>query len=214
MSHIHMLFVGQPRTIGQGEGSWRSSINRQERWSPQYLTEGGFQWDAVADTKHHGGPHKAVCAYPLEHYAYWQQHATPGIRPGGFGENLTLSGLTEADVCIGDRYLTSGAIMEVSQPRIPCWKPARRWQVDDLTTQMQQTGYTGWYFRVIRPSSVAAGEPLMRLKRPNPGFTIAALNALNYGPEANPERAAAFAALPQLAPPWKKLLRRKVKGSP
>ena len=83
----------------------------------------GVENDAVCDLKNHGGEHKAVYAFSIEHYSYWRESLKkPDLGPGSFGENLTLSSLNEAEVCIGDQLQMGSAVLEVSQPRVPCFK--------------------------------------------------------------------------------------------
>lgn len=99
-----------------------------------------------------------MCVYPADHYPYWREALNLPVLPfGAFGENLTVEGLIEAMVCIGDIWTVGGATLQVSQPRQPCWKLARRWQVKTLALQVQQTGWTGCYFRVLGEGTLSAG---------------------------------------------------------
>ena len=133
--------------------------------------------DGQADLVHHGGVDKAVCAYPSEHWLYWRGILPPHRLTGGaFGENFTLEGLTEADVCIGDVFSVGTAVVQISQPRQPCWKLARRWQIKDLAVQVERTGFTGWYFRVLQEGTVEAKDRLRLIDRPCPEWTVAAAN--------------------------------------
>lgn len=126
-----------------------------------------LEGDGQADLVHHGGTDKAVLAYSAEHYPGWRQSMNnPSLPFGAFGENFTITGLTEADVCIGDIWQVGDeAVLEVSQPRQPCWKLARRWRIKSLALDVQQTGRTGWYFRVLTEGIVAAGMRLVLLFR-------------------------------------------------
>ncbi|WP_218280054.1 MOSC domain-containing protein [Verrucomicrobium spinosum] len=105
----------------------------------------GFSGDEQADRKHHGGVEKAVCVYPVEHYEYWHEHLPELALPhGAFGENLTTSGLLESGVSVGDVYELGEAIVQVSQPRQPCWKLARRWRVKDLSARWSARASRGF----------------------------------------------------------------------
>ena len=149
----------------QGSGEWwdkewRTGFHKEAREGPCWLGYQGFRGDEVADTRYHGGVDKAVCVYPAEHYPFW--NGVPGMAaagPGGFGENLTTEGLLEEEVCIGDIHALGEALVQVSQPRQPCWKLARRWRVKDLALQVERTGRTGFYFRVLRHGEVVGHSP-------------------------------------------------------
>lgn len=211
LAPLHSLQVGQPQTLGTPEAvnvlerPWTSAIHKRPVNHALWLDWEGLTGDAVADTKIHGGREKALLAYHLGHYAYWQKVLNVPIGPGGFGENLTVSDHHEGTVCLGDQYQLGSAHIEVSQPRQPCWKLARRWQVKDLALQVQETGYTGWYFRVLVPGEVAPGQALILQARPHPEWTIARANQLMHR-YSNASELRALAACPALTPGWQKRL--------
>ncbi|MDQ3513689.1 MAG: MOSC domain-containing protein, partial [Chloroflexota bacterium] len=139
--------------------------------------------DGQADLVNHGGADKAVCCYPAGHYADW--HRELGLDPaafpyGAFGENLTLSGVTETTVCLGDTFTVGTATVQVSQPRQPCWKLSRRWGVRDLAARVQRTKRTGWYVRVVEEGDVAAGQALTLVDRPVPDWTVERVTGVIY----------------------------------
>jgi MOSC domain-containing protein YiiM len=201
------------RLVTEGDPQQRDLLSRQ--WTtgfyklpvdgPLSLTRLGLVGDAVADTQHHGGPDKAVLCYAAAHYAFWQQRY-PQLRfgAGGLGENLTLLGADEASVCIGDRYQIGQCEVEVSQPRQPCWKIARRWGIKTLTKEVSQTGRTGWYLRVIREGQLAAGQLLELTARPHPDWTVARANDLMFGRELDRAALLALMNLPELSEAWKR----------
>lgn len=142
---------------------------------PLHLGTLGLSGDVQGDTKHHGGPDKALHHYPLDHYPAWTSEI--GRRdvlekPGAFGENLATSGLTENDVAVGDVFQLGGAIIEVSQGRQPCWKLNERFETPDMARRVQSSGRTGWYYRVLQPGLVAPGDLLVRIHRHAPQWTI------------------------------------------
>jgi MOSC domain-containing protein YiiM len=148
-----------------------------------------------------------VCVYPDEHYPFWHRTLTEVQLPhGAFGENFTTQGLQETEVCIGDRYQLGGAVVEVSQPREPCWKLARRWRVKHLTALVEQTGLTGFYFRVLQHGQVAQGDSFILLERPFPEWTLARCNQLRHHDKHNHAAALALAACPLLSAVWKDAL--------
>lgn len=198
--------VGLPRTVGD-EKPWVTGFFKQSVTEPLWLGSINLAGDAQGDLVHHGGPHKAVCVYPAAHYPFWRgQLGLPELKAGDFGENFTLGELTESDVCIGDVWTIGHARVQLSQPRQPCWKLARRWDIKDLALQVQQTSRTGWYLRVLQEGEVQAGQEMELIERPHPRWTVAAANQLMHHDRQNLRDAALLAAVPELSPSWKKTL--------
>ncbi len=147
---IISLQVGQPRTVGGRESSdpfdevWTTGFFKLPVTDPVWLGTTNLNGDGQADLKNHGGPEKAVNVYPVEHYPYWQQVLGATEFPfGSFGENFTTDGLLETEVCLGDIFEVGSALVQVSQPRQPCWKLARRWRIKDLALRVQES-WTNW----------------------------------------------------------------------
>ncbi len=216
MPHLLSIQVGLPKQLGV-EGAFNP---RQRSWSTGFFKEPieGSVWlgqtnlegDGQADLKHHGGPEKAVLAYAAKHYSYWQNTFNRSdLAYGAFGENFTIAEITEASICIGDTYKIGEAYIQVSQPRQPCWKLSRRWQIHDLALQVQKTGKTGWYFRVLKEGYVERSLPLVLLYRPFPQWTVAKANAIMHHHLDDREAAAQLAACPFLASNWQQTLSRR-----
>ncbi|HEY9898921.1 MAG TPA: MOSC domain-containing protein [Pantanalinema sp.] len=213
MTRILSLQVGMPRSVGT-EGAaepmdrqWTTGFFKEPVRGPVFLGTEGLDGDGVADRRVHGGPEKAVLAYSGLHYSVWESELDLGRLPfGAFGENFTLDAQTEAEVCIGDVYAAGEALLEVSQPRQPCWKLSRRWRIPDLSVRVQANGRTGWYFRVLREGLVRVGDVLIRIERPYPHWTVAEANAIMHHRREDLEAAAALAACPALATSWRKTL--------
>jgi MOSC domain-containing protein YiiM len=193
---------------------WRSTVD-----GPVRVETLGAEGDGVGDVDNHGGTDKALCAYVVDHLPGWSRQLGLDMAPGAFGENLSLTGLDEEEVAIGDVFRIGSTVTQVSQPRSPCATLARRWQVHDLVPQVRRSGQTGWYHRVLEPGEVQAGDAVELLERPHPAWTIARCNAVAYGlwdvEERDPELAAAAgegAALPELSAEWTGLLRRLAQG--
>ncbi|MDK2742220.1 MAG: MOSC domain-containing protein [Nitrospira sp. BO4] len=208
--------VGLPRTVGNGD----SPNPLDQVWTTGFFKEptSGFVWlgrtnlagDGQADLENHGGPEKAVNAYPIEHYLYWTEALALSDLPlGAFGENFTTEGLLENTVCIGDVFEIGDSLVQVSQPRQPCWKLARRWRVKDLAVQVQETGRTGWYFRVLREGRVQAGSTLTLIERPCPRWTVAAANRVMHDDMNNVDLARDLADCTYLSPRWRSKLTRR-----
>jgi MOSC domain-containing protein YiiM len=166
----------------------------------------GFDGDEQADLTVHGGPDKAACCYPSEHFPFWIDLTGREFGPGAFGENLTLAGVTEHDVRIGDTYaLGDGAVVQVSQPRGPCFKVAARWGIRTLPGEMAQRLIAGFYFRVLTPGTVAAGDTLELLQRGS-DITVAEVLRVTYRDRHDPPALARVMAVPQLAEQWRAAL--------
>lgn len=202
-----------------GEPSWRSGIVKSAVQGAIFLGQTNLDGDGQADLKNHGGADKAVCVYAHEHYAHWQQQFGLGDVPtGAFGENFTTVGLLESEMCIGDTLRVGaedvggeqGVIVQLSQPRQPCWKLARRWQIADLAEQVQETGYTGWYFRVLQEGVVQAGDALHLIERPYPHLTLAEANRVMHHDKEDWEAIATLMACPLLSASWRNTLRRRI----
>lgn len=172
----------------------------------------GLVGDAQGDPRLHGGLDKAVHHYPLEHYAAWRAelggHALLGA-PGAFGENLHGLGLTEASVCLGDRWRAGEALLEVTQARQPCWKLDERFGLPGMARRVQQSRRTGWYYRVLEEGCLWAGADLVLEHRPYPQWPLLRLLDLLYQPVLESADLRAACALP-LPASWQRLLQRRI----
>jgi MOSC domain-containing protein YiiM len=170
--------IGMPTRIApqDGERAWISGIFKTPVRGPIWLHTLNLEGDAQADLRVHGGPFKAVLAYSADHYPFWKERL-PGVdfEYGAFGENFTVSGLTEDTVCADDIFRIGQAELCVTQPRQPCWKLARK-LTRDIGPLVIGTGYSGWYLSVLREGYVQAGDAITLLDRPNPDWTIRRVN--------------------------------------
>lgn len=209
--------VGMPLTLGQRDAAdpmdqpWTTGFFKVPMAGPVRLGSLNLDGDGQADLQNHGGPEKAVNVYPSEHYAYWEQNlGLTNLSFGAFGENFSTQGIVESDVCIGDVFEIGEALVQVSQPRQPCWKLARRWRMKDLAIRVQDTGRTGWYFRVIREGLVQAGTTLRLLERPFPEWTVATANTVMHHQTEDREAARLLQACPLLSDRWRATLSKRV----
>ena len=125
----------------------------------------------------HGGWEKAVYAYPAEHYDYWREQLSGSLFSwGAFGENLTTAGLWEDEQCIGDLFRVGSAVLQITQPRMPCYKLELRFNRDDMTKRFLVSGRSGFYLYVIEPGNVAAGSTVEILT----GIPIGSLSVISY----------------------------------
>lgn len=192
------LNVGQPAPLAFRGGAVPSAIRKQPVSGPVRLGPLGLAGDAQADLRVHGGPDKAVCVYPTEHLAHWSERLGRRLEPAAFGENFSVAGLLEAAACLGDVYRVGRALAQVSQPRQPCYKLATRQGEPAFALWVQESGWTGFYFRCLEPGEVQAGDAITLVERPAPGCTIAETNRLLHRDQhdrAGLERLLAVAAL-------------------
>lgn len=200
---VEAVCTGTARPFNGAELSAIAKYPREE--AVQVLAE-GLAPDEQADRRHHGGPDMAVHLYPLDHHAWWRErigdHALLA-EPGAFGSNLAVRGIAEEDVHIGDRFRlgssTSGALVEISQPRKPCWKIEHRFGHKGMVAAIVETARCGWYFRVIETGEVAAGDRLERVATGATDWTVARAFRVLHGGKASREELAELAALAPLA---------------
>jgi MOSC domain-containing protein YiiM len=140
----------------------------------------GFEGDGQGDRRNHGGPDMAVCVYSSVHYPHWQRMLGRRLDPGAFSENLTVSGIREARVCVGDVFRAGEALVQVSTPRTPCDKVAGKNGEKQLSKWISGSGYTGFYMRVLEEGLVKTGDAFERVERHPDGITIARVNDVLY----------------------------------
>jgi MOSC domain-containing protein YiiM len=207
---IAALLTGRPVPF---RGQDYSAIAKTPVSGPVRVTWLGLEGDGQADPVHHGGWDKAVHLYCNDHYPWWRTRK-PGHplldAPGAFGENIASLGLTEREICLGDRFTFGTAILEVSHGRQPCWKVDHRFGARDVMATIVQTGRCGVYFRVIREGEAEAGTAMDLLERPLPEWTIERVFRLliGGGHKADAEAVRALAEMPVLAESWRDRARR------
>ena len=226
MSSVKGAISGQPRLLSVQVGrpaehgtasatdpmdhTWTTGFFKKPVAGPVSLRTTNLDGDGQADLINHGGPDKAACCYPAAHYGGWRvELGLPELPFGAFGENFTIDGLFESDVCVGDVYHLGGAVVQVSQPRQPCWKLARRWRVKDLARRVQRSGRTGWYFRVLVEGLVAPGMTLTLVERPSPQWTVERCNVVMHHEKGDRALASALAAVASLSASWRRTLTRR-----
>ncbi len=219
MPAILSIQVGLPVLIddpqlADGHGRpWRSGIYKLPVSRPVWAGKTDLAGDEQADLDVHGGVDKAIYAYPAEHYPFWQAELGQALPFGAFGENLTVEGLLEDEVCIGDVYWAGEVLLQVSQPRGPCWKLARRLGVDDLMERYNRSGRTGFYLRVLQEGNLAAGMALQRLSRPAVQWSVLQAHRLREDPRSDPQSASALADLPELAASFRRELKKQLEST-
>ena len=180
---------------------------------PLKLTEEGFAGDQQADRRVHGGPDKAVHLYPARHYASLARsfpEIATALVPGALGENLSAADIDERDVRIGDIWQLGSALLQVSQPRTPCWKIDERLASEGVAALIASSHLTGWYLRVTRPGTVSPGDTLVLVQAASGSPTLH--DAMRLWAEHRPSIAAleALAQLPGMAPGWRDKIHQRL----
>src|SRR5215472_3383476 len=193
--------VGLPREVVWRGMTVQTAIFKEPVAGAGAILQLNLAGDQQADLTVHGGSEKAVYAYPAEHYEYWRRQLPDiSFSWGAFGENLTTEGLWEDTLCIGDLLRFGSAVLQVTQPRMPCYKLQLRFNRDDMIKRFLVSGRSGLYFSVIDPGGVAAGSKVEILDRDPDGVTVSDIVRLYLGQTRDPEllqRAMNVGSLPQ-----------------
>jgi len=209
---IRAVLVGQVAPLGRRGVD--SGIFKKPVDNAVDATHTGLSGDQQGDKKNHGGPEKAIHHYPFDHYVPWREEmpklAEHLVREGAFGENISTDGLTEADVCIGDIYRLGTALVQISQGRQPCWRLNERFGDSTMARQVQSTGRTGWYYRVIEEGRVGSGDTIDLIDRPNEDWTVQRILHVLYHDTLNADDLVQLSELTHLADSWRKLASRRL----
>lgn len=204
---VEALFIGELAPLGPQNAP--SGIRKRKVDGPQTITRTGLAGDHQGDTKNHGGPEKALHHYPRDHYPAWRAEGIDAAPPA-FGENISTSGLTEADVCVGDIFRFGSAVLQIAQGRQPCWRLNARFDRPDMAFRVQKSGRTGWYYRVIEEGAAESGDRLILEARPQPQWPLTRIIDLLYTRTLDMDALAALSALPELAQSWRTLAARRI----
>lgn len=206
--------VSQPRVEIIDGREVLTSIFKQPVEGPVMLRSLDFDGDAQGDLDAHGGPDRAAYAYPWEHYPYWAKElGQPQWPPGQFGENLTISGLSEDEVRIGDEFAIGEAVVMVSQPRTPCFKLGHKMGLPEFPKQFLASGRIGFYLRVVREGVIRAGDEVERVKTDPGAFTVRDLSRLRYFERGNVEGFRRAARLEALSDGWREAFAKMAAGA-
>lgn len=195
--------VGLPQTVEHKGRQIRTAIFKSPVAGPVRVGRLNLDGDGQADLRVHGGEDKAVYAYPSEHYAFWAQELRREFAWGQFGENLTVAGLLEDDVFIGDVLRIGDARFEVTQPRTPCFKLAMKMQIDDFIHRFAASLRTGFYLRVLAEGTVAAGAAITREVCGTGGLTVREAFRLRHDQTPAPAALRRALSAPALSPGWR-----------
>ena len=203
--------VGLPRPVPYQDGIVSTGIYKEPVAGPVWVRRLNLDGDGQADLKVHGGEHKAVYAYPLEHYAFWSRElGRNDLGYGQFGENLTVERLLEEQMNIGDVYRIGKALLQVSQPRAPCFKLGIRMGDAGFVARFAAANRTGFYLRVLEEGRVAAGDAIVLAERAKDSVSVSSAFRLRHGTggtRAEYERAARVSAF---SPGWRMAFEKRL----
>jgi MOSC domain-containing protein YiiM len=196
---VRLIQAGKLQDLPYKDTTWTTAIYKQPLAGRVEVEHYGI----VGDEHTGDGPNldRAVCFHPLAHYRFWQAYFRRDIPIGFFGENLTLDGLVDEDVCVGDIIRCGGVVFEISQPRTPCFKQARKLGVPDFAKLILQTGKPGFLARVLQPGAIAAGDAFELVERPHPQANLVFVNRAMYDDDTSTARE--LALLAPLAEDWR-----------
>ena len=195
--------VGLPRDVSWQGRTVRTAVWKRPVDGPRLARRLNIVGDGQGDLAGHGGEQRAVFVYQIEAYQYWQQQlGRNDFEYGQFGENFTVRGLADDEVCIGDRYQIGEALFEVTQPRVTCFRVGIRMDDPRIPALLVSHHRPGFYFRVLREGAVQAGDEIVRVARGPQAMTVAEIDALLYLPGHPAEQVRRALTIPALSPGW------------
>ncbi len=216
LAHIAIVLsvnIGLPKDVTWNgkvvhTGVWKHSVD-----GPTMVRRLNIDGDGQGDREGHGGEQRAVLVYQIESYRYWQQHfGRPDFEFGQFGENFTVDGLPDDEVCVGDRYRIGEAEFEVTQPRVTCYRVGLRLGAPELPALLVSHRRPGFYMRVIQEGHVEAGDEIVKTKAGPGGLTVADADSLLYLPDRDPDKLRRALRIPALSEGWKQSFRELAAG--
>ena len=218
MARLLSLNVGLPRDVSWQGRTVRTAIWKEPVQGRRMARRLNIDGDGQGDLAGHGGEHRAVFVYQIDSYRYWQvQLDRSDFSYGQFGENFTIDGLPDDEVCIGDRYRIGSAVFEVTQPRVTCYRVGIRMNEPQMAALLVSHGRPGFYFRVLEEGEVGAGDEIVKVEAGPERMTVAEINALLYLPDHPASGLERALRIPALSAGWRTsleaLLDRERKGS-
>jgi MOSC domain-containing protein YiiM len=203
---IVYLSKGLPKTNLHKDETYVSGIWK-EQCEELFVGFDQINGDRVANPEYHGGSERVVCVYPFEHYAHWENIFGKTLTPSAFGENLTPIGMKEDQVCIGDVFQIGEAILEVSQGRYPCSTINKRNTNNLLLKKIIETGYTGYFFRVLEEGKITADAQVKKLASHPEQITVSSIHHLYFhNPSPSVDMIEKIAGIEELALQWRTYL--------
>jgi ferredoxin-NADP reductase/MOSC domain-containing protein YiiM len=204
MARLLSVNVGQPRDVAWRGMTVHTSVWKQPVQGRRRVQRINIDGDAQGDLQGHGGEQRAVFVYQIDSYHHWERELNRhDFTFGQFGENFTVDGLTDDEVCIGDRYRIGTALFEISQPRVTCYRVGMRLNEPRMAALLVEHHRPGFYFRVLEEGWVGAGDEIIKVFEEPQRLTVAETDALLYLPGPAKEKLARALRIPALSPGWK-----------
>ncbi|MBP9479418.1 MAG: MOSC domain-containing protein [Sebaldella sp.] len=210
---IISLNYGKKKTYDFSGKIIESAFMKKPVFTDVHINKLGIIGDEQADEKHHGGDDKAICLYPFEHYAYWENRLNKKLDICSFGENITIEGLKEDSLYIGDTLKIGEIILEISQPRQPCYKLAYFYNTPELPIWVQETGYTGYYARVLKEGTINSNDKVSIIERDPLKISIEFANQIMHHDKKNTEAIRKILEVKALSKSWRASFEKMLSGS-
>ena len=204
MASLVSVNVGLPKNVAWNGRTVYTGVWKQPVVGPRVVRRLNVDGDGQGDLGGHGGEHRAVLVYQLDSYRYWSRELhRDDLRPGHFGENFTVEGLPDDEVCIGDRYRIGQAVFEVTQPRVTCYRVGLRLGEPQMAALLVSHRRPGFYFRVITEGQIEAGQDIVKVGSGPEQVTVAEIDALLYLPGHPRDALERALRIPALSAGWK-----------
>src|SRR6202795_2511733 len=219
MPRLLSVNVGLPRDVTWNGKTVRTSVWKCPVDGRRMMRKLDIDGDAQADLAGHGGEHRAVFVYQMDSYHYWERFlGRNDFTFGQFGENFTVEGLLDSEVCIGDRYRIGGAEFEVTQPRVTCYRVGIRMNEPRMAVLLVAHHRPGFYFRVLQEGEVGAGDEIVKITDGPQRLSVTEVDALLYLPGHSTDQLQRALRVPALSKGWQgsfqAILQQKTSGSP
>src|SRR5580692_123962 len=204
MPRLLSVNVGLPRDIAWHGQTVHTGVWKDPVQGRRFVRRLNVEGDGQGDLAGHGGEHRAVLVYQIDSYRYWENHlGRSGFVHGQFGENFTVDGMSDAEVCIGDRYRIGRALFEVTQPRVTCYRLGIRMNEPEMAALVVKHGRPGFYFRVLEEGEVAAGDAITQVMPGPERMSVSEIDALLYMPGHSRDQLERALRIPTLSPGWR-----------
>ncbi len=208
---IENIFAGKKQNIKDKRGKQYISSYKKERIDNDILVRYlGLEHDTQTDSAHHGGVHKAVCVYAKKNYEFFKNKHDLDLPLCAFGENITLLDIDDSEVCLGDHYQCGTAVLEVSQPREPCWKISSILGIKKMTSLVVKELKTGFYLRVLEEGSLNKHNHFELISRVHPQINIEFINQVYFN--SNQEEIRQVLKCKELGPAYRMSLEKRLKS--